>query len=262
MSNSVGEKIRKFRKRSGISQFELELRIDASPGSISRIEVGHVNPSKETLQKIISVLGLRAFEASTLFNLEFQELPRLVEIAKSLSSDLDLDKILQNCVNGIVYELGLIGGLVFIYEGDTLYLKAMTHNSFTHKILDLLPGGLQPLSTSISWNRENYVVKTVNERTPQYSTVFSNFSKNIISDQLADFIQKMNGTKCTICLPVIANDKVQGALLFSKDVIDKFEHEIYILRVFADYVGTTILNARKYNKLEERIKKYEQYSGR
>lgn len=46
MDNTVGEKIRRFRKRAGVSQFELELRINASPGSISRIESGQVNVLK------------------------------------------------------------------------------------------------------------------------------------------------------------------------------------------------------------------------
>lgn len=48
----LGNKIRFFRKRAGLSQFKLENEIGAAPGSLSRIENGEVNPTKETLEKI------------------------------------------------------------------------------------------------------------------------------------------------------------------------------------------------------------------
>jgi transcriptional regulator with XRE-family HTH domain len=59
---SLGEKIKYFRKRAMLSQMKLEIEIGAAAGSISRIEAGEVNPSKETLKKIKEALGLNTRE--------------------------------------------------------------------------------------------------------------------------------------------------------------------------------------------------------
>lgn len=61
MSN-LGNRIKFFRKRAKISQFKLEELIGASAGSLSRIESGEVNPTKETLEKIVLALNLNRRE--------------------------------------------------------------------------------------------------------------------------------------------------------------------------------------------------------
>ena len=43
---TLGNKIRAFRERAGLSQMQLELEIEMSPGSLSRIENNQVNPTK------------------------------------------------------------------------------------------------------------------------------------------------------------------------------------------------------------------------
>ncbi|MDQ6985419.1 MAG: helix-turn-helix transcriptional regulator [Candidatus Dojkabacteria bacterium] len=55
---TLGEKIKNFRKRAGLSQLDLEMRIDGSPGMISRIENGKVNPTKETISSISKIAKL------------------------------------------------------------------------------------------------------------------------------------------------------------------------------------------------------------
>lgn len=61
-----GEKVKLYRKKAGITQLELELRINAAFGSISRIENGVTNPTKETLFAIAKALGLGPFETADL----------------------------------------------------------------------------------------------------------------------------------------------------------------------------------------------------
>lgn len=58
MNTKVGDRLRYFRRRSNFSQMQLEIEIEASPGSISRIESGEVNPTKETINKIAKVLKM------------------------------------------------------------------------------------------------------------------------------------------------------------------------------------------------------------
>lgn len=66
----IGKRIKKLRTKRGLSQLDLELLINASSGSISRIENGKVNPTKETLASISRGLSLNYEEAIILFGIE------------------------------------------------------------------------------------------------------------------------------------------------------------------------------------------------
>lgn len=73
---SIGEKIRSFRVKSRLSQLDLELMTGASPGSISRIETGKVNPTKETIFSISNALKLGPQDIAYLFGItSFTEYP-------------------------------------------------------------------------------------------------------------------------------------------------------------------------------------------
>jgi putative transcriptional regulator len=63
---TLGDKLRNFRKRSGLSQLELEAEVGASSGTISRIENDEVNPTKETVLNIATALHLNDREVSYL----------------------------------------------------------------------------------------------------------------------------------------------------------------------------------------------------
>lgn len=69
-SINYGNKIKTLRKKAGITQLELELRINAAFGSISRIENGVTNPTKETLFLIAQALKLTLEETIYLFGFE------------------------------------------------------------------------------------------------------------------------------------------------------------------------------------------------
>jgi len=80
---TIGQKIKKFRTKAKLSQLQLETITGASPGSLSRIENGEVNPSKETLAKTIEALKLNIYDASSLFELE--KFFDSIEVSKALS---------------------------------------------------------------------------------------------------------------------------------------------------------------------------------
>lgn len=69
----ISNKIKYYRTREKISQLQLELSIGASTGSISRIENGQINPTKETLLKIAEVLNLNFLEKADLLGIEISE---------------------------------------------------------------------------------------------------------------------------------------------------------------------------------------------
>jgi transcriptional regulator with XRE-family HTH domain len=66
--NLIGRKLKQYRKDANMSQLDLELAIDAASGTISRIESGKTNPSKETLANIASALQLKPIEVQYLFS--------------------------------------------------------------------------------------------------------------------------------------------------------------------------------------------------
>lgn len=73
MKLDYGNKIKYFRKRAGISQLQLEVLINASFGSISRIENGLTNPTKETLFAIANALRLNSLETINLFGITLED---------------------------------------------------------------------------------------------------------------------------------------------------------------------------------------------
>lgn len=116
---NIGQRVKQLRQHAGISQMDLELQIDASPGSISRIECGKVNPTKETLFKIASALDLEGSYYNYLFGIQ-PLAPTTQEIEKIISKVQPyLD---QNLRPG--------------YLADMRY-KAWTWNSSILKILEV-----------------------------------------------------------------------------------------------------------------------------
>lgn len=69
MSASIGQKVRFFRKRAGLSQLKLESEINAANGSISRIENDETNPTKETLLELSKILKLNEKEKDYLIGI-------------------------------------------------------------------------------------------------------------------------------------------------------------------------------------------------
>lgn len=67
--NHYGEKIKLFRKVRKVSQLELESNASLAFGTISRIENGKINPTKETLFKIASVLKLEKDDVIEMFGI-------------------------------------------------------------------------------------------------------------------------------------------------------------------------------------------------
>jgi transcriptional regulator with XRE-family HTH domain len=68
-SEILGRRIKYFRERERVNQLDLELEIKASTGTLSRIENGKINPTKETVLKISRVLGLNNMEVDYLIGM-------------------------------------------------------------------------------------------------------------------------------------------------------------------------------------------------
>jgi len=117
---TLGEKIRFFRKRSGLSQFDLELKIATSSGSLSRIENDQVNPTKETILAIINALNLNVSDSSSLFNLDItKEFNNIIEISGSLKSTLNMSEISSKAVNILSKLIGIDMVTFWLWNEET-----------------------------------------------------------------------------------------------------------------------------------------------
>lgn len=67
--NSLGERIKFFRRRLQMSQMKLEIEAGLASGSITRIERDVHNPSKITIAKIGKALDLSHTELAYLFEI-------------------------------------------------------------------------------------------------------------------------------------------------------------------------------------------------
>lgn len=112
--------LRKFREQRNISQFQLELIADIAHGTISRIEKGLTNPTKETLLKISKVLELTTEEYLILVGIESRRSYPFENLRILDKKIKDIMKIEDN----VQYSLGY-GKDLFIEACDsTLYYDA------------------------------------------------------------------------------------------------------------------------------------------
>lgn len=103
IAQGIGEKIKQYRQRANLSQLDLETEIGASVGSISRIENGTVNPTKETIYLVSKTLNLSDRELLDLLGIlplmpSAEEVEQAIEEAKPYLDRPDvLGYLLDDC---------------------------------------------------------------------------------------------------------------------------------------------------------------------
>jgi transcriptional regulator with XRE-family HTH domain len=118
MNQTLGSKIQFFRKRASLSQMQLEIKLGASTGSISRIESGVVNPTKETIEKIINALKLNQTEANYLLGFGHEE-PNELQIQKAIE---EVHPIFENPTN-FSYLIDNRDRIIYVSKGFRLICR-------------------------------------------------------------------------------------------------------------------------------------------
>lgn len=254
---TLGEKIKTYRKAKDLSQLELETAISASNGMISRIESGQINPTKETILKIIDSLQLTTLEAADLFEIEPANLSELVTAARKLSSSLDLDHVLQNAINEIVYSLNLLTGAIFLVKGDKVYAQKMTQTTFNTITAEAIGVPFERLNVSLREHTDNIIVQTIVNRKSYYTESVLDVTHHAIPDALGLILGKIAGMKSGITLPIVFEGESVGALFLCKKTQDNYEKEMPILLAFADHIAYAVKNAQKYGELMARLNSQE-----
>jgi len=119
---SLGRKIYVLREERKLSQSKLEVEAGLSFGTISRIENGVINPTKETIIKIAKVLNLLDDEYNYLFTSQrslpdSKEVERIINLYKGKLDSSDIPVYIMDCKfrvwywNDMVVELLGLSGL-------------------------------------------------------------------------------------------------------------------------------------------------------
>lgn len=159
MAIPIGIKIRNFRQSRGLSQTELEIGIDASSGSISRMESGSTNPTKETIWAIADFLQLEVRELD--YILGKQDIPVTQE---------EVLKVKQK-VKDLFSKPGFLGYILddryrMVYVSDTFYkiLNQKPENIEGKSIVDITLDPKYGVRDSLDPEHFEDTVKTVVER--------------------------------------------------------------------------------------------------
>lgn len=255
-SLSLGQKIKNFRKQAGLSQLELENKISASPGSISRIEAGKVNPTKETILRIIGVLDLSLINIIYLLDIKNEDITNYVNISKKINI-LDLDELLQNTVNELSTKLKIPGISVSIVKGDRIWGKTFAVNKSVNILNKIFPIPFNKMNISLIDHADNYLCKSANENKILYFEDFTLVTKHIFSDIISKAISKILCFRSGITVPLnIGKDKI-GTMLFGKTYLDDFQKELPIIKAFTEQIAYAISNATKYYELQMQLEEFK-----
>ncbi len=246
---TVGQKIRRFRKRAGLSQLSLELAIEASPGSLSRIESGKVNPRKETIVDIATALKLETKEIASLFGIEVYDNNHLFEETTRILSTHNLQEVLDRAVNNLIFKMGYIGSCIFLADGDKVGFSSMTNSKLGNKVLACLDRPLSSLSFSLSKDTSNLTVKAIKENKVFFTHYIRDFTVPAVTVETADKIQEATGDKSNIIYPLFTDEESFGAIAYVKNVASDFKDERETLGIISKQVAVAIQNAKKFESL-------------
>ncbi len=246
---TLGQKIRRYRKRAGMSQLSLELAIEASPGSLSRIENGKVNPTKETLVDIARVLKLETRGIASLFGIELADNNLLFTETTKILSTHDLKEVLYRTVNNLIFRMGYLASCIFLVEGDNVVFSSLTSSNLGAKALKCLDRPLSSLSLSLSRDTSNLTVRAIREDKVYLTLYTRDYTVPAVTVETADRIQEVTGDKSNILYPLSTDGAPFGAIVYVKKVASDFRDERETLGIISKQIAVAIQNARKFDSL-------------
>ncbi len=229
---------------------ELELEIGASPGSMSRIESGQVNPTKETIINLSKLLELSETEIASLFSIPLLTPQKILSITSTLLNKDSIDEVLFEAVNEISDKLNYTGCSIFLLEGAVLKAKYVSQNNLSTKAVRAFGKTFDSLVVSKQIAPDNLMLKTALEGKTYTSTSLVEFGIGVAPPTVLKLAQKIIGMKVGISIPLKYKDEKIGALhLVKKDETD-YSHEIPILQALANQISLIIFLNRQLSSVE------------
>lgn len=246
---TLGQKIKQYRKRSGISQFNLELEIGAASGHISRIENGQINPTKEIIVDIAYALKLKTSEIASLFGIEIIDNNNIFEETTNILSTHDLMEVLDRTVNNLIFRLGYLASCVWLTDGDTVRFSALTKSNIAMKGFQYLDRPVEQVCLSLSRDSNNLTVRAIMENQVYLTNHTHEYTVPAVPKIVADKVQAATGDKSNIIFPLSANGGPFGAIVYVKKYESDFRYERETLGIVSRQVAVAISTAIRFGVL-------------
>lgn len=242
-NQTLGERIRYFRKRAGLSQMELECEVELSAGTVSRIENNTTNPTKETLLKIINFLNLNDFEIATIFNLDIKDSLDILNLVNEFSQHTYYEDLIQTAVNTIAKYLKFRHVSVLLYKNGSLEAAYANQNINSTNATSLLGVPLHKIKVSFDLS-ENILVKCIKENEVVFSNNLYSACIGITDQDTANKIQRITKLNYFVVFPLIFKSYKLGCAIFVKDRSDSYEVELPILHALSRQLAIQIHKTR------------------
>jgi len=175
-----------------------------------------------------------------------------------ITTDLNLDNVLQKSADQIVTSLNLLGSLIYLRaEGEEyIYTKTISQSNQSKIALKLLNLNQMKDSLKVPISRtDNLVVDSIINNRINTSSSLKRFTLGVISEKVTDFIQKATSTGDAISIPLVFQNKVIGAIMFTKKESNVgFEDVLPLLLLYSSQVAIAINISQLFQKtLDENI---------
>lgn len=241
MDQNIGNLIKRYRLRSGMSQLDLECEINAGFGSISKIENGKVDPTKETLSKIAHVLNLSAHETASLYSIDLNEYRTLISSVNEIHLQPDLPSTLQIAVNETYKHLKLHGAAVMLLEGDTLRLKTISQSWYAQKVLELVGFNLNSYELPINANYTNAILQAANSKRLVLVNTVAECIEPMLNHKTCVIMDKLINAQGLGAVPILdTGNKLIGIMPFSYNGENTVNEKLPILMGYCDAIAAAI----------------------
>ncbi|MDP2631043.1 MAG: ATP-binding protein [Candidatus Uhrbacteria bacterium] len=185
-------------------------------------------------------------------------LSALQNIANIITRSLDFQKVTQTIADGIAKELGYIGGIIILKQGDKTFPAAVTSTALTKAALKLLPKKLPEFNGSI--DDPDLSAESMRTGTMQISESLIDFLNPPIPKPVCLAIQKLVGAKSIISVPIFSEEEIIGCIVYvtQKSKKDLSEDEISMMESLADQMGIVTRNVKLVEELRHTNDKMEQ----
>jgi transcriptional regulator with XRE-family HTH domain len=138
MATPIGEKLKSFRTRAGLSQLDVEVACDMSSGMLSRIEKGLVNPTKETIRGLAQVLKLSQNELADLFDIRplYPSQTEIDEAIAVLKERFDREDVFAYLLDEWITVYSISKGFINVMGLTPEHLKKIYGRSMCEVIFD------------------------------------------------------------------------------------------------------------------------------
>jgi transcriptional regulator with XRE-family HTH domain len=260
---NLGQKIRMFRQRAKMAQLDLELEIDAAPGSISRIESGKVNPGKETLLKIIKALNIDSTDAAAFFNLNIGEnFLKLLTVTQELNKAADMNGLLKLITSKLVayVKIDLAAIILWDEKKQVANIANATFPELPRYLIEKAVGKKVEeivIDSEDEEQRQNLCIQCVLNNKLYIVDEMYPMVRPFLSKPAAFALQKATGMKHALLAPLVFENHKVGllGLVWKDDSITPAEQ--LMVKIFADQVAVAVYKTLEYERLKKRVAQLE-----